>query len=407
MELITIADLNRVLRPKSWDNIVGQTEIKDICRKAVEENKFPRFSIFYGPTGVGKSCLAELIAMQITGHTGDIDECTAIRKYNMAALVGKKDIVEVIESIFKYKSVTSGSCVYILEEVQVLKQKEEQTPFLEELTKIPDNVYIMMCTTRISALTLELRNRAVAFQLLLPSYEECEQLITNVTEQLGFAPLTDRAKSVLIRASDYTPRSIIKHIELLASNDSISETDINRFFKVVSNADFITVLAAVVNPNVTLYNAVTIIKDVLDKNYVQNYMYGLRDFTIQYLIEQASGQYSIAMTKAERKLCKDLLNHLNEAMFVKVFDALSKLNTYTLEDATDTLAFLIGMKITVMGKSAATIVQNNKSAASETQIESKHALHSARNVGSTKEITPITAASNLSAFGMGDTVYEE
>lgn len=403
-----MADLNRVLRPRCWDNIVGQTEIKDICRKAVEENRFPRFSIFYGPTGVGKSCLAELIAMQITGHTGEIDGNTAVRKYNMAALVGKKDIVEVIESIFKYKSVSSGACVYILEEVQVLKQKEEQTPFLEELTRIPDNVYIMMCTTRISALTLELRNRAVAFQLLLPSYEECDQLITNVTEQLGFAPLSERAKSVLIRASGYTPRSIIKHIELLASNDTVSEADINKFFKVVSNADFITVLAAVVNPNVTLYNAVTIIKGVLDKNYVQNYMYGLRDFTIQYLIEQASGQYSIAMTKAERKLCKDLLNHLDEAMFVKVFDALSKLNMYTLEDVSDTLAFLIRMKITVMGKSVATIVQNNASAASEARVESRHELYSTRSIGSTKEITQITGASNLAAFGVGDTeVYEE
>lgn len=401
-------DLNRAFRPRQWDDLIGQAEVVDICKKALAEDKFPKFSIFCGPTGVGKSCMAELIACQLTGYTGDIESAPCIKKYNMAALVGKKDIVEIIDSIFKYKSVASGAFVYILEEVQVLKQREEQTPFLEELTKIPDGVYIMMCTTKISSLSVEMRNRAVAFQLTLPSYEDCTYLVQSVVDRLGFTPISPHAMEVLIKSSNYTPRSILKHIELLASSETVSEEDVNRFFHIVSNSDYIKALSTLTSDDVSLYEMVKQINAVLAEQHAQNFVRGLRDFAIQYLIERASGEKQMMLSSKDRALCTELLDDITEGTFAALFSQLLKIDLQSLEDNSDTLASLIKVKLAVLGKTPTTVIRENASSASEALINNKKLARHTAATAPKKELISINSALDLTGFGIEDnTTYEE
>lgn len=401
-------DLNRQLRPQTWEQIVGQDSVKELCQKALEQNNFPKFSIFYGPTGVGKSCIAELIAKKLTNYTGDIEKSSSIIKYNMASLVGKKDIVEIIDGIFKYK--TTGTMVFILEEVQVLRQKEEQAPFLEELTRIPENVYIMMCTTKITALLPEMRNRAIAFQLTLPTLIECKDYITNILENLNFAPMSDRAKTVLIKASDFTPRSIVKHIELLASGASISEDDISRFFKVVSNESYINALHLLADPGVTLYRCVSNIKQIVEDSRNISFLYGLRDFAIQILIEKSSGIKEIPLTAQERELCNTKLAEVNESAFIKIFEVLSRINDFKVDSYQDILAVCIKLKISLMHKTPQELIQSNTLQTSEAVVMNKQLArrHTAAFSSGGKQIAPITAESDLGGLGSEEAcIYEE
>ena len=401
-------DLNRTLRPQSWNQVVGQESVKELCQKTLAEGNFPKFSIFHGPTGTGKSCIAELIAKQLTNYEGDIEHCPNITKHNMASLVGKKDIVEVIDGIFKFK--TSGTTVFILEEVQVLKQKEEQAPFLEELTKIPANVYIIMCTTKLSSLLPELRNRAIAFQLTLPTLEECKEYVTNILEELHFAPMSDRAKTVLIKASDFTPRSIVKHIELLSSGSSVNEEDISKFFHVVSNENYIKTLYLLTDPSITLYQCVRSIKQIIEESRNLSFLYGLRDFAIQLLIEKSSGTEEMPLTKQERELCKIKLAAISEPAFIKVFEILTKINEFKVETYQDVLAVCIKIKIALIGKTPMDIIQTNTSQVSEALISNKQLARKKASFleAGGKQITQITETSNLSILGTeGDCIYEE
>ena len=53
-----------VLRPKTFDDIVGQTHLfgeRGVLRRMVEGGRIPNM-IFYGPPGVGKTTAAEIIA---------------------------------------------------------------------------------------------------------------------------------------------------------------------------------------------------------------------------------------------------------------------------------------------------------------------------------------------------------
>lgn len=400
-------DLNQILRPQSWNDVIGQNDIKEICQKTLAENKFPKFSIFYGPTGVGKSCIAELIARNITGYTGDLADSHNIKKYNMASLMGKKDIVEVINSIFKYKTI--GTTVFILEEVQVMKPEEEQTPFLEELTKIPDDLYIIMCTTKIASLTPALRNRAIAFQLTLPTLEECDKYIDSITTKLGYPGMSSTAKQVLIKASGYTPRSIVKHIELLSSSAGVSESDVNKFFKSISNQTYIDEVSALVS-NASLYEFTKTTRNILKNCSYTNFIYGLRDFVIQLLLLQAIGETDMPLLATELQQCKELLATFDESLFTTIFESLSRINMYHIDSAYDVLAALIKLKITLSKKSISSIISANEAETVTVSLENKKAAREIvkKTQPGTQEINSIDVTSNLSQYGIEDEgVYTE
>lgn len=401
-------DLNRVLRPTTWEDVVGQSDIKEICQKALAENKFPKFSIFYGPTGVGKSCIAELVARQIVDERGDLATSKSIMKYNMAALLGKSDIISIIDNIFKFKAITD-TAVYILEEVQVLRQKEEQSPFLEELTKIPDNVYVIMCTTKISALSLELRNRAILFQLGLPSYEECSDFVDSVLYRLRLSSMPAKAKEVLIKSSDYTPRSILKHIELLASSDMVSEEDVYKFFHVISNMGHIELLGALADDKVGLYEFSRVVKNILDKGHAQSLFYSFRDFLIQVLLERATKEEELVLTKEERAALDQLTDVLSEVVFVKLFEALSRADSFKHDTAKDVLAAFIKVKLTMLNSSVTTILSQNSQGAAASVITSRKNARQSNIAQPTQEfITNVTSGTSLSSFGISDEViYHE
>lgn len=403
-----LKDLNRALRPTAWENVIGQSDIKEICQKALAENKFPKFSIFYGPTGVGKSCIAELVARQIVGEKGTLAESKSIMKFNMAALLGKSDIISIIDNIFKFKALTE-TAVYILEEVQVLRQKEEQSPFLEELTKIPDNVYVIMCTTKISALSLELRNRAILFQLGLPSYEECSDFVDSVLYQLGLCSMPVKAKEVLIKSSDYTPRSILKHIELLASSDMVSEEDVYKFFHVVSNMGHIQLLRALADNTVGLYEFSCIVKGILDKGHAQSLFFSFRDFLIQALLEKATQEEELALTNDEREALNKLSDVLNETTFVKLFEALSRADSFKHDTAKDVLAAFIKVKLTMTNSGVTAVIsQNAQSAATSVITSRKNSRQTSIAKPIQEVITNVTSGTSLSSFGITDEViYHE
>lgn len=401
-------DLNQLIRPQNWGEVIGQNDIKEICCKALAEGKFPKFSIFYGPTGIGKSCIAELVARELTGYKGDIINAPCIKKYNMATLMGKKDIVEVINNIFKYKTV--GTTVFILEEVQVMKQEEEQTPFLEELTRIPDNLYIMMCTTKISSLTSALRNRAIGFQLTLPSLEECCNYVDAITDKLGYRRMPQEAKQILIKASNFTPRSIVKHIELLSSDNEVSEDEVNKFFKTISSRSFIDEVTALVSTDVSLYDFTKITKSIIKSCSCTNFMYGLRDFVIQLLLLRAVGEMDTPLVQAEMQDCHKLLNAFDESMFTTIFDALARMNMYHMESTNDVLAALIKLKLTLSKKTVSNIISSNGADVINASLNNKKIAREIikKAQPGTQEINTIDSASNLSQFGIEDTaIYEE
>lgn len=104
------------LRPKSLDEVAGQQHILGqgkILRKIIESGKLPNL-IFYGPSGVGKTTVAEIIATR----------CGKKLHYLNATTASTSDIKDIIKEIGNI-DVANGILLY-LDEIQYFNKKQQQ-----------------------------------------------------------------------------------------------------------------------------------------------------------------------------------------------------------------------------------------------------------------------------------------
>lgn len=109
--------LAETLRPTSLDEVVGQHHLLDegqLFRKVISSNHIPNM-IFYGPPGIGKTTLANIIAKntkmslhKLNGTTASTDDI--------------KKIIEETGSVFSQ----NGILLY-LDEIQYLNKKQQQS----------------------------------------------------------------------------------------------------------------------------------------------------------------------------------------------------------------------------------------------------------------------------------------
>ena len=112
------------IRPESIDDVVGQTHILGnggLLRRVIESGVTPNM-IFYGPSGTGKTTVANIIAKK-TNRT--------LRKLNAttAGIADIKDIIAELDSMMNQK----GILLY-LDEIQYFNKKQQQSllEFIED-----------------------------------------------------------------------------------------------------------------------------------------------------------------------------------------------------------------------------------------------------------------------------------
>ncbi len=105
------------IRPKTLDDVVGQRHLlgkNGLLRRVIESGTIPNM-IFYGPSGVGKTTVASIIAKQ-----------TDRRLYHLnATTAGIADIKAIIDELDTFLA-PNGALVY-LDEIQYFNKKQQQT----------------------------------------------------------------------------------------------------------------------------------------------------------------------------------------------------------------------------------------------------------------------------------------
>lgn len=112
------------LRPKTLDEVVGQTHLLGkncVLRRIIESGSIPNL-IFYGPSGVGKTTVASIIAKK-AGKTLHKLNGTTASIADIRAIVGGLDTFSGI-----------GSVILYLDEIQYLNKKQQQSllEFMED-----------------------------------------------------------------------------------------------------------------------------------------------------------------------------------------------------------------------------------------------------------------------------------
>jgi DNA polymerase-3 subunit gamma/tau len=373
-------------RPRVWDDVVGQNHLKGVIQQSLFSGNFPKFSLFTGPSGTGKSSLAELCAMALTCSNNLTEPCgvcenclkfidghsLSIKKYNMAKMLSKRDIVDVLDDIFQFESIT-GLTVYILEEVHALRDCD-QSPFLEELTRIPDDVYIIMCTTQPYKVLSEIRNRAITFNCELPSNVQCRNFIKKICKSAGVTGIDDNTVQTLVEVCENTPRKIIATLQLFATGGLLNSHNLSEFFGLADKSIYIELLDRL-QSKYSFYEYVTYLEDVTDNTDMSavKIVKGLDSFMTDVLLERSRKNKFKLLENGEK--LNDICNSLGEAGILRLMNALVKRDFHSIKNEASAKFFLISLKLELQGTKS-----SNASSAVITKIEANEKAHQFNNL---------------------------
>lgn len=105
------------IRPRTLDDVVGQTHLLGrgkALRTIIESGKIPNM-VFYGPSGVGKTTVASIIAKNTNMHLCKLNGTTA-------STADIRDVVAQVNTL----SAVNGVLLY-LDEIQYFNKKQQQT----------------------------------------------------------------------------------------------------------------------------------------------------------------------------------------------------------------------------------------------------------------------------------------
>lgn len=197
------------IRPQTLDHVVGQRHIlgeNGLLRRIVDSGHIPNM-VFYGPSGTGKTTVADIIAKR-SGRT--------LRRLN-ATTASLADVREVMDQVGTLLA-PNGVLLY-LDEIQYFNKKQQQTllDYIETgkitlIASTTENPYFTIFNAILSRSTV-FEFKALTPEDLLPAVERAVKLMD---EELGGESCwEDGVKEYLAQASGGDVRKALNGVEVL------------------------------------------------------------------------------------------------------------------------------------------------------------------------------------------------
>jgi len=230
---ITIDDqvLDQALRPRNFDEYVGQSKIKenlDIMIGAAKKRKETiEHLLLHGPSGLGKTTLAYLIAREL-GSSIKITSGTALEKAGDVGsiLTGLNDgDVLFIDEVHRLNKAVEEVIYPAMEnfKLDIIIGKGNSAKTLQiDLPRFT----LIAATTKISMLSSPFRSRfGVNFRLDFYSKEDISKIIRHSAKLLNIR-LESNAISIIAQASRFTPRIANRLLKRVRDYSQMKDKDI-------------------------------------------------------------------------------------------------------------------------------------------------------------------------------------
>lgn len=296
-------------RPHTFDDIIGHEVFKKYFIERIKRGTLPQFIVLEGPEGLGKTSIAEVIAITVNYGFDDSPQKTkaiqevidnrhsidCIKKFNMAKDSGKDTAKEVLAELSPSMS-TTGRKVVICDESHAIVESAQDV-FLVETEYIPKNTYLIMCTTDKSKLKATLLSRAVCIPL---SALTTSQMVQVLKKEAASRNLTIQGGDTMLRIiaewADNKPRAALNILNAFGENDVVSTEMVREF---IGSMDISEILPLVTSLAGSITYGLTFISEM-------KFSDGLVDSLVEVLrIKMGQPSYKVSIEQyqdAKRKL---------------------------------------------------------------------------------------------------------
>lgn len=210
-------------RPKQFSDVVGQKAACAILNAMIAKDRLSQVLLFTGPSGVGKTSMARIIAAQLNSEGAeDVHAGThpCVREIDGASN-GSVDAIRSLKRSLQYAFV--GNQVVIIDEVHSISGPAFDA--LKEMLEFPPaNVTFILCTTEVHEIEPAIRHRCDRYNFKRASIEDLVARIWWVAAKENIA-LSNELVDLIAQRSEGSYREALMLLEQiwLADIKSVEE----------------------------------------------------------------------------------------------------------------------------------------------------------------------------------------
>ncbi len=329
--------LARKWRPKSFEEVVGQSAAAQTLSNAILQNRIAHAYLFAGARGVGKTSTARILAKALNCVQGPtVSPCNACASCTEIAAGNSIDVLEIdaasnrgIDEIrelrenVKYAAARDRYKVFIIDEVHMLTT-EAFNALLKTLEEPPPQVVFILATTELHKVPSTILSRCQHFNFRAISHGEILEQLRKITSE-EHVQISDEALNAIARASEGSMRDAQSQLDQIISfcGNEIKDDQVRDLLGIVPQqllTQFTTAIAESDSREVLLLVDRLVTSGLNLQHFVREMLAHFRNLLMIKMVGE--DPKLIPLGHAEMRKVRELSGHFSEEDITRFFSIL-------------------------------------------------------------------------------------